>query len=322
MSAMTRTSSGFRAALVIGWTALCVAGIIYARSKGIPARAWIPALAAITIEYPFYLATGFSGVREHFAREPLPGYLLASAVLPYLAACAGAVQFQLVSLLKLIALAAILGLWFRLLPASRVTDLAFLAAVAAAKIGRFTAVYQSRYHGLDPNVLGDLALLQIAVMALVCERRVRETGYGFWPTPKDWRIGVMHFLYFAPAGALLGFGLHAVRFGRAAEPWKIAAYFFGWLFVLALSEEFFFRGVLQQWFEEWMKNRSVALVVTSTLFGAVHLWFRQFPNWKWVAIAGTMGWFCGRARNQAGSIRAAMVTHTLVITAWRAFLSG
>ena len=25
------------------------------------------------------------------------------------------------------------------------------------------------------------------------------------------------------------------------------------------------------------------------LFGGVHLWFRHFPNWKWVIIAGTLG---------------------------------
>jgi hypothetical protein len=62
-------------------------------------------------------------------------------------------------------------------------------------------------------------------------------------------------------------------------------------------------------------------VITSLLFGGVHLWFRHFPNWRWVILAGTLGWFCGRARNQAGSIRAAMVTHTLVITTWRAFLA-
>jgi hypothetical protein len=50
-----------------------------------------------------------------------------------------------------------------------------------------------------------------------------------------------------------------------------------------------------------------------------HLWLGSFPNWRWVPLAATLGWFCGRARNQAGSIRAAMVTHTLVVTTWRAF---
>jgi hypothetical protein len=38
-------------------------------------------------------------------------------------------------------------------------------------------------------------------------------------------------------------------------------------------------------------------------------------------VAGTLGWFCGHARNQAGGIRAAVVVHALTVTAWRAFFA-
>jgi uncharacterized protein len=51
----------------------------------------------------------------------------------------------------------------------------------------------------------------------------------------------------------------------------------------------------------------------------VHLWFRTFPNWRWAVLAGVLGWFCGRARNQAHSIRAGMVTHALAVATWRGF---
>ena len=320
MSAMPRTSGGFRAALLIGWTALCVVGIVYARWKEIPNWAALPALAAFFLEYPFYLVPAFPKVREAVAGAKLPAYLVASAVLPYLACCMGAVQLQWLSVVKLAALALALGLWYRVLPAHPAVDLAFLALVAAAKITRYaTSLYPMPFRGVEIAVLGDLALFQITVMVLMLERRVPETGYGFWPAPRDWKIGALNFLYFAPVGVGLALALKAAQFARPAAPWKLALYFFGWLMVLALAEEFFFRGVLQTWLEEWLKNRAVALVVASAVFGAAHLWFRQFPNWKWVAIAGTLGWFCGRARNQAGNIRAGMVTHTLVITAWRAF---
>jgi membrane protease YdiL (CAAX protease family) len=215
-----------------------------------------------------------------------------------------------------------LGLWYRVLPSIPVVDFAFLAMVVAIKIGRFaTPLYPVAFRGVETGILGDLALFQIAVMVLMLERRVPETGYGFWPTAKDWRIGVLHFLYFAPIGLGLALALKAVQFTKHVEPWKPLLYFFGWLTVLALAEEFFFRGVLQRWFEDWLRSSRGALLLTSVLFGVVHLWFRQFPNWKWVLIAGTLGWFCGRARNQAGSIRAGMVTHTLVITAWRTFFA-
>ena len=38
-----------------------------------------------------------------------------------------------------------------------------------------------------------------------------------------------------------------------------------------------------------------------------------------MVLTAVLGWFCGRARNQAGSIRAGMVTHALVVTTWRVF---
>ena len=120
----------------------------------------------------------------------------------------------------------------------------------------------------------------------------------------------------------LGFLLKAGHLVKPSDPLKLTLYFLAFLFVLTLAEEFIFRGVLQQWIEDWTWSRRTALILTSILFGAVHLWFRHFPNWRWVIIAGTLGWFCGRARNQAGSIRAAMVTHTLVITTWRAFFAA
>src|SRR5215471_1255467 len=55
MSAMVKTSGSFRAALLAGWVLLCVVGLWYARLKGIPGWAAVPALAAFLLEYPFYL---------------------------------------------------------------------------------------------------------------------------------------------------------------------------------------------------------------------------------------------------------------------------
>jgi len=100
---------------------------------------------------------------------------------------------------------------------------------------------------------------------------------------------------------------------------KIAAIFLGMLWVVALGEEFFFRGLLQQWIAQWTSRPALALVVASILFGAAHLGFRGFPNWRFALAAAVAGWFYGRAYQQAGSIRASMVTHALVVTVWRAW---
>jgi membrane protease YdiL (CAAX protease family) len=189
-------------------------------------------------------------------------------------------------------------------------------------LGRyFDSIYPKPYHGVDATYLGKLALIQMTVMILTLERRIPETGYGFLPKWNEWRIGALHFLYFIPAGLPLALGLKAVRFAAPAPLWMIAGTFLGMLWVVVLFEEFLFRGVLQQWIEEWTWSRTAALFVTSLLFGLAHLWFRSFPNWRWVPVATLLGWVCGRARNEAGSIRAGMVTHVLVVTTWRAFFA-
>src|ERR1035437_9302281 len=176
MSAMAKTSGGFRATLLIGWPLLCVAGLVFARRKGIPNRAALPSLAPFLVVYPFYLVPAFPRMREQLAGPPLPGFLIASAVLPCLACCSGAIQFQLVSFVKLIALALALALWYRVLPAIPVVDVSFLVLVVAVKLGGYTAsVYPTPYKGVEIGRLGDLALFNIAVLVLMLERRIRAT---------------------------------------------------------------------------------------------------------------------------------------------------
>jgi uncharacterized protein len=322
MSAMVKTSGGFRATVLAGWILLSVIGLWFARWKGIPTWAALPALAAFLIEYPFYLVPAFRSVRDQLAGRPLPWFLVTSAVLPYLAASTGAVHFSPVNLLKLIVLALVPWLWYRVLPVAPVVDIGFLGLVVAVKLsGVLEPIYLTTYKGLEIARLGDIALFQIAVMVLMLERRIPETGYWFLPSRKDWRIGALHYLYYLPIGFGLALGLKAVRLVPPHDIGKVAASFLLWLFVQTLAEEFIFRGVLQQWIEDWTRSQRAALILTSIVFGTVHLWFRHFPNWKWMLVAGALGWFCGRARNQAGNIRASMVTHTLVITTWRLFFA-
>ena len=95
--------------------------------------------------------------------------------------------------------------------------------------------------------------------------------------------------------------------------------FLGMLWVVALAEEFFFRGVMQQGLSRWLGSQTTGLVLTSLAFGMVHLPFRAFPNWKFALVAAVAGQFYGRAYSQAGGIRAAMVTHALVNTTTRIF---
>ena len=317
---MKPSLGGFRAALLAGWILLGAAGVLYARFKNIPNWAALPVLAAFLIEYPFYLAAGFPEVRKRAAGVMFPLFLVLSVLLPYLVAYVGLGHLQAANLVKLAAVSLGAGLWFRLVPHGRLADLAFLAAVGAVLLsGFFDSVYPTPFPGLRIAYLGRIAWFRVTVLVLILERCIPETGYGFVPAWREWRIGIVHYLGFLPVAAALAFPLKAVRAVPPASFWVIAGTFLGFLWVVALFEEFLFRGVLQQWLEAWISNRNGALLLTSAIFGAAHLWFRTFPNWRWALIAGALGWFCGHARNQAGSIRAGVVTHALVVATWRGF---
>ena len=314
----------FWIALAAGWVLLAVAGLLYARAKGIPEYAARPVMAALLLEYPFYLLAGFAAAREALRRW-LPGarlapYLAASAVIPYLAYAVPSGQFRWGALASLAALALALALWYEVLPAAPAADVGLLALLAAVLLrGYFQLVYTPPYAKLDVTILGHLALYHVTALAILNVRGAVETPYGFWPRRAEWIAGIRQFILFLPIGFPLGLLLKAIHFGAAAPAlWKVAGTFLGILWVVALFEEFVFRGLLQQWLSAWLGRPQVALVLTSLLFGAVHLPFRGFPNWRFAMVAAVAGYFYGRAFNQTKSIRASMVTHALVVTVWRA----
>jgi uncharacterized protein len=271
-------------------------------------------LAAFLLEYPFYLVPGFPAVRDQLAGRRLPLILTVSAALPYLVCCLGPVEFQWASLARMLALGLAISLWYVVLPVNIAVDIGFLALIPAVLLGGyFDPVFQPGFR--DMVVLGHLTLIHLIVIALMLERRVPDCGYGFLPNGREWRIGILYFLGFVAVGLPLAIALGATKPPHPVEAWKLAAQFLGFLWVVSLSEEFFVRGVLMQWIEEWTWSRRAALVLSSAAFGLVHLGFGgRFPNWTWVAIATVLGLFCGMARNRAGSIKAGMVTHALVAT--------
>jgi len=310
----------FRAALLLGWLVFTAAGLLYARIKSIPGWAAVPALAAFLVEYSFYLVPAFPEFRKRLAGSILPPFLILSALVPYVACYAAVGHLHPANVAALAAFPLALSLWYRVLPMNMAVDLAFLAFLGFLLLsGYFESIYLAFYPGLPIAILGRLALFRTAALVLMVERRVPETGYGFIPNRREWRVGLLHYLYFLPAAACLALPLRAVRFASPAPLWKTIGIFLAFLWVVALFEEFIFRGVLQPWLAEWTGSRAAGLLVASLLFGGAHLWFRTFPNWRWALIAGVLGWFCGRARNQAGSIRAGMVTHALAVATWRGF---
>jgi len=319
MSPMKQSLGGFRAALLAGWIALSAAGLLYARAKGIPFWIAAPVLAAFLIEYPFYLVPGFAEVRARFERH-LPLFLVASFLAPYWIYAMGTGEFRWWSFIRLAALAVAFSLWYKVLPAAPWADGAFLILTAAVVLrGYLDPIYPSPLSGLHLEILGYLALRRLCAMVMLVERRVPGIGYGFVPSWTEWKIGARYFVYFLIVGIPLAWATRLVRLGPGMPVWKIAGIFAGMLWVVALPEEFFFRGLLQQWVTQWTGRPALALVIASLFFGAVHLGFRGFPNWKFALAAAVAGWFYGRAYQRTQNIRAGMVAHALVVTLWRAW---
>ena len=287
------------------------------------------ALIAGLIEVTLYVAPGFvvarNWVRGLGGRKSL--WIAASTLPAYLIYSAGAGTFEWRTFLALLALAAVVSWWFAVLPGGNWTDAAFLVLIACGLLAGLSGfLYPPLSSKLKTDFIGHIMWLRLSYWALLVVRDGGDMGFGFVPKVRDWLIGVRYFAYCAPVAALLLWGLHSSRLKEnlswSATPLVTLGTFAGILWVVALSEELFARGVLQADLSRWFRSDWAGVVVTSILFGLVHLNFsRRFPNWRMVLLAGVMALFCGRAAQVAGSIRAGMVTHAIAATLFRVFLT-
>ena len=319
----------FLTTLVVVWTAACIATYVYSLQQNIPSWIALALLPAFLVEFAFYLAPGFPAVRgafEELGSKPLRAALLAaSAVIPYLIESFGTGMFRISSLLALLAVALAASFWYAWIRPSIPADLLFLAFMAAVYLSKlFDQIYGRPAPHVALDILGRLMWIRVGLMAVLSLRSMEDARFGFVPTPREWGIGVRQYLFFLPVGAAIAYLLHFAHFKPPAlEWWKFALLvigtFLAFLWVVALAEEFFFRAFLQQLLARGLHSETIGLIFASILFGLAHLAFRPFPNWRFAIIGGIAGVFYGLAFLQAGSMRASMVTHALVVTTWRVF---
>lgn len=305
-------------ALSLLWTAGVIGAAVYTHQQGIPATIAAWTALALLLELSWYLSLAFEEMRARWGI----GALIALAPAPYLIYSAPAGVFSPVAMTAIWLGAAVVCGWFRWFGRRQITDLLFLLVMAAPLLFKgFALVYERPLPGLRLEILGQLLWIRLGVLAVLQQRPERGIHFGFWPNLAEWRTGL---LYGAAGAAAALPAAWAIGFLRFAE-WKgfgvtaalAAGTFLGILWVVALSEEFFFRGLLQQWLEHMTGRAVLALMLTSLLFGAAHLGFRGFPNWEFAGLATAMGVVYGLAFRAGGGIRPAMVAHALVVTVWR-----
>jgi len=283
-------------------------------------------LPAFLAELLFYVLPASPRFRKAFDRVPavLQALLLfASALIPYLLLNLPAGLPPVERLAVLAALCAVICSWFLILPKKAFFDLLLLGFLAALLLNKvwWAPFYPSPRDGPNVTILGQSLWYRLGIAVFLFHRRWPNTNFGFWPSRDDWRIGLQHFGLLVAVLFPLLWACGTVKFQLPKiDAWLVVPFalvsFFAVLWVLAVWEEFFFRGVLQQLLSRELGNRWAGLAATSLLFGAVHLPYRQFPNWRFAIAAAIAGIFYGLAFERARSIRAAMVTHALVVTAW------
>ena len=212
--------------------------------------------AAFLIEFPFYLLPGFDAPRHRLARcgKKCAALLLtASAIAPWLAYSLATGEAHFTDFLALLLIVVVISFWYSALPAVPVTDGLFLVIIAAVYLSKaFDGIYLSPIPRQSISVLGHLMLIRTAALAVLVLRGNVHAEFRFLPNRAEWLAGLR---WFVPALPVVGIAYWALGLAHVrAHPLNVfqaIGTFLGILWVVALSEEFFFRGLLQQWLEGW-----------------------------------------------------------------------
>jgi membrane protease YdiL (CAAX protease family) len=166
-----------------------------------------------------------------------------------------------------------------------------------------------------------LILLDTGLYGFLAIRRLTNVGFNFVPRLQDVKTGHRELAFYAPIAIPLGLGLGFLHF-HADLPslWKITVSWISIFAFIAVLEETYFRGWVQNLLERRIGKRW-SLLVTAVLFGLSH--FNKGAthfNWRYVLLATFAGIFYGRAWRERHRLVASAITHASVDTIWLLWL--
>lgn len=167
------------------------------------------------------------------------------------------------------------------------------------------------------HALGKILLVDAGLYGFLAIRQLSGTGFDFHLKWTDFKTGLRELLFFAPCVLLLGLVLGFIH-PHVSRP-QVSAGALRWpaiFLFIALPEELFFRAWVQNLLDRRV-SRTVALVLTSLLFGLSHFNKRSAHfNWRYVLLATVAGIFYGRAWRERCRVPASAITHTCVDWIW------
>jgi membrane protease YdiL (CAAX protease family) len=170
-------------------------------------------------------------------------------------------------------------------------------------------------------IFNKILLLDAGMYGFLSIRQLDGVGFDLRLRARDLLIGLREFALYAPVAIALGLSLgflhlHIVWPGLL----KIATALFFTFFFIAVPEELFFRGWIENLLERRL-GRYPALLLTAILFGLSHFNKRALHfNWRYVLLATLAGIFYGRAWRQDRRIGSSAITHSSVDTLWSLWL--
>jgi membrane protease YdiL (CAAX protease family) len=184
-------------------------------------------------------------------------------------------------------------------------------------------------------IFNKILLLDAGIYGFVFVRQLDGIGFDLRLRLRDAGIGLRELAWYAPIALALGLGLGFLHLhgGWPGSPatgigrwggWPglapIAGAWFFTFFFIAVPEELFFRGWLQNLLERRV-GRAPALFLTAALFGLSHFNKRTaLFNWRYVLLAAVAGVFYGRAWRQERRVAASAITHASVDAIWSLWL--
>jgi len=281
-------------------------------------------LIAFALQFALYWIPGFPGIRRRFEahfsivmRAFVAGCLL---MFPYLVYGAGT-GLKPVAFLKLIVVAGFaLGIYAVIPPRSQNFSWQDFAAMLVIAVPVYTGWYRDTWSvPVYLDAMARLFAVALAAFAFLSVRRLDGVGYVWRMQAGDWAEAAKQLLFFLIIGIPLGFWLRFIAWHPRIEGIAAIAFSFVGIFLfIAMAEELFFRGMLQNLLEKSLKNEYLARGIASAIFGLSHI-HHGFPNWRYVLMAGIAGWFYGTAWHNRRSLMAPSVVHAAVDTLWRHF---